>query len=616
MSITNLDNPMKKLIRFTPLCAILGLGSVTLSCTVISEKPLPTEQQAEAFIKVAEINYWRASNNQELAWYNSNRFSNLDTQNQLANLSKQKTQIATDNVYQSAQFNGVKLSPDMAFRFTKIRSTLSNPAPEDSHKSARLAKLTSQLAEQYSTGIHCEDKDSDTACISLADINEIMIKSNDYSKLLQTWQDRGDTIKSMRVEFQEKIALNNIGAQRIGYQNLADMRSDRLYQMSASDTTKELDRVWQQISPLYESLQCHVRAELGDKYGTDVVPQSKPIPAHLIGDLAGGNWSALYPMVAPKDAVLDRGYNLQDKLKSAGYSELDIVRTADKFYSSMGFESLDDAFYNESVFKKTKENNTSCNSGYWWLYENKQARAIQCLNITDTDFYNTHGSMRFIPLESTAKTPVYHRYAPTGLLRSTPIRLSITPSYLKEIGLLDKLPAESSDLGFLMKLALDEIAPMPLYLVVDKWQTAVASGAISAKNYNQYWWQLRQQYEGIAPPTARGEEYFDPGAIEEIISNRDLSPYAVSSILKFQTHKILCEASESKEILSRCSIYNSKKAGAKLLELFEMGNSRTWSDTLAAWTNEQKMDGTGIVEYFAPLKKYLDKQNEGRSCGW
>jgi len=47
-----------------------------------------------------------------------------------------------------------------------------------------------------------------------------------------------------------------------------------------------------------------------------------------------------------------------------------------------------------------------------------------------------------------------------------------------------------------------------------------------------------------------------------------------------------------------------------------MGVSKPWPDALEALTGSRQMDATAILDYFAPLQKYLDEQLKGRPTGW
>jgi peptidyl-dipeptidase A len=50
--------------------------------------------------------------------------------------------------------------------------------------------------------------------------------------------------------------------------------------------------------------------------------------------------------------------------------------------------------------------------------------------------------------------------------------------------------------------------------------------------------------------------------------------------------------------------------------MLEMGLSRPWPDALEAMTGQREMDATAILDYFAPLQKWLDEQNAGQPVGW
>src|SRR5262249_33570398 len=196
------------------------------------------------------------------------------------------------------------------------------------------------------------------------------------------------------------------------------------------------------------------------------------------------------------------------------------------------------------------------------------------------------------------------------------IALSVTPDYLKQVGLLDTVPPPSADIGLLMKRALDKVAFLPFGLMIDKWRWEVFSGQIKPADYNKAWWEMKRQYQGVAPPDARSEADFDPGAKYHVASNVPYMRYFIAAVLQYQFHRALCKEAGYTGPLNRCSIYGNKAAGAKLNKMLEMGTSRPWPDELEAITGERKMDATAIVDYYAPLKKWLDEQNKGHHVGW
>ena len=142
------------------------------------------------------------------------------------------------------------------------------------------------------------------------------------------------------------------------------------------------------------------------------------------------------------------------------------------------------------------------------------------------------------------------------------------------------------------------------------------SGQIPPANYNAAWWQLRNQYQGVAAPIARTEEDFDPGAKYHIPANTSYTRYFLSYILQFQFHRALCEAAGNKGPLYECSVYGNAEAGKRFREMLALGQSQPWQDTLEKLTGTRQMDASAILDYFAPLQAWLKEKNQGQSCGW
>jgi peptidyl-dipeptidase A len=196
------------------------------------------------------------------------------------------------------------------------------------------------------------------------------------------------------------------------------------------------------------------------------------------------------------------------------------------------------------------------------------------------------------------------------------IALAITPDYLNKVGLLGNVPENSDDIPALLKQALDKVAFLPFGLLIDQWRWKVFSGEIKPADYNQSWWDLRLKYQGVAPPVPRTDADFDPGAKYHIPANVPYTRYFLARILQFQFYRALCREAGFQGPLNRCTFFGSKEAGAKLNQMLEMGQSKPWPDALEAVTGERKMDAGALLEYFAPLKQWLDKQNQGQKEGW
>jgi peptidyl-dipeptidase A len=243
-----------------------------------------------------------------------------------------------------------------------------------------------------------------------------------------------------------------------------------------------------------------------------------------------------------------------------------------------------------------------------------------CIDVTAEDFSTIHHELghNFYQRAYNTQPMAFRESANDGFHEALgdTVALSVTPEYLVKIRLLDKAPPTSGDTALLLRAALERLAFLPIGLVVDRWRWQVFDGSITPANYNRAWWDLKLKYQGVAPPSPRGEEFFDPGAKYHVPANTPYSRYFLAGILQFQFHRALAKAAGCTAPLHRCSIYESKAAGQKLRAMMELGASRPWPDALEMLTGQREMDASAMVEYFAPLKKWLDDQNRGKPVGW
>ena len=388
--------------------------------------------------------------------------------------------------------------------------------------------------------------------------------------------------------------------------------------MPPDDLTVELERLWGQVRPLYESLHCLVRAKLADEYGSAVVPPDEPIPAHLLGNMWSQSWTNIYDVVGP--ARSDPGYDLTQLLESNRVDELEMVRFGERFFSSLGFDPLPATFWERSLFVQPVDRDVVCHASAWDLDAESDVRIKMCIEVNDEDFVTIHHELghNYYQRAYQHQSALHRTSANDGFHEGIgdTIALSITPEYLAEVGLLRRVPPPDRDLGLLLRLALDKVAFLPFGLMVDQWRWKVFSGEIGPEEYNQGWWDLRTEYQGIRPPVPRSEADFDPGAKYHIPANTSYTRYFLAHILQFQFHRALCEVAGIEGPLHRCSIFGSLEAGERLNTMLEMGASRPWPDALEVVTGQREMDATAILDYFAPLQVWLDEQNAGRSCGW
>lgn len=547
-------------------------------------------------------------------WVNAN-FITYDTSKLAAAANEKNTAAVVKLANEAARFNGLDLDYDTARKLEKLKLALVLPAPQDAAKTGELSGIVAELGGMYGKGKYCPPgKDK---CLALGEMSHTLATSRDYDELLDVWQGWRTVSPKMKPLYERQVELTNEGAAGLGYADTGAMWRSK-YDMPADDFTAELDRLWGQVKPLYNALQCHVRARLGDVYGTDKVAQDKPIPAHLLGNMWAQSWGNVYDLVGPENA--DPGYDVTKLLAKHNYDEIKMVRGAEKFFTSLGFEPLPDTFYERSLFVKPKDRDVVCHASAWDLDSKDDLRIKMCIQRTGEEFSVIHHELghNFYQRAYKNQPTSYQESANDGFHEAIgdTIALSVTPGYLKEIGLLDKVPDESKDIGLLLRMALDKVAFIPFGLLVDQWRWQVFSGEVKPSEYNKAWWALRTKYQGIEAPITRTEDHFDPGSKYHVPGNTPYTRYFLAHILQFQFHRELCKIADNKGPVHRCSIYNSKKAGTALNSMLEMGSSRPWQEALESLTGSNQMDATAILDYFAPLQVWLDKQNQGRACGW
>ena len=243
-----------------------------------------------------------------------------------------------------------------------------------------------------------------------------------------------------------------------------------------------------------------------------------------------------------------------------------------------------------------------------------------CIDQTAEDFTTIHHELghNFYPRAYSGQPPIFRDSANDGFHEAIgdTIAISVTPEYLVKVGLIPQAPDASGDIGLLLRTALERLAFLPFGLVVDSWRWQVFNGTVTPDGYNKAWWDLRERYQGVRPASARGEEFFDPGAKYHIPANTPYTRYFLAAVLQFQFHRALSQAAGCTTPLHRCSIYGNAEAGRRLKTALEMGASKPWPDTLEALTGQREMDASAMADYYAPLKAWLDQQNQGQKAGW
>jgi peptidyl-dipeptidase A len=600
----------------------------------------PTADEARKFVEDAEARLLDLDVRTARAdWVHSTHITD-DTEILSAQANERLVAAKVELAKAATRFDGLKLPEDVARKLTLLKLAMTLSAPSDPEEAAELTRIVAGMEGTYGKGKWCrktgtgsasagsrpvedEQKPATTGaaepggedCLDINALTKILAESRDPAELLAVWKGWHAIAPPIRKDYERYVELGNKGARELGYKDMGALWRAK-YDMPADDFAREVDRLWTQVKPFYDSLHAYVRWKLREKYGPGVVPEKGPIPAHLLGNMWAQDWSNIYPLVAPKDA--DPGFDLTANLKAKKLDAREMVRYGERFFTSLGFAPLPQTFWERSLFVKPRDREVVCHASAWDVDSQDDLRLKMCIEINEEDFTTIHHELghNFYQRAYKSQPYLFRDSANDGFHEAIgdTIALSVTPRYLVRVGLLDKEPDPSKDIGLLLKKALEKIAFLPFGVVIDQWRWKVFSGEITPANYNAEWWKLRERYQGVAAPVARSEADFDPGAKYHVPANVPYTRYFLADILQFQFHRGLCKAPGAP--LNRCSIYEDKEAGKRLNTMLEMGVSRPWPDALQAMVGQKEMDATAIMDYFAPLKTWLDQQNAGKPVGW
>jgi peptidyl-dipeptidase A len=591
---------------------VLSLGLMLMSCTDNPNSPSGSanKDEAEKFLADAEKRLLDLNIKAGRADWVKSTFITDDTEALAAEANDNLIAATTELAEQARRFENVDLPADSKRKLKLLKLSLTLPAPKDPKERTELTKIAASMEGEYGKGKYCPDGENGK-CLSLPDLEDIMTNSRDPEQLKKAWVGWHQIAIPMRKEYVRFVELSNKGASEMGFKDTGAMWRSK-YDMEPDAFAAEMERLWQQVKPLYDSLYTYTRRKLSEKYGPTVVPLDKPIPAHLLGNMWAQSWSNVYPLLAPAEA--DRGYDLTQTLKARNTDAKQMVRYGEGFFTSLGFEPLPPSFWERSMITKPADREVVCHASAWDIDYEKDVRLKMCISINEEDFSVVHHELghNYYQMAYAGKPFLFRESANDAFHEAIgdTIALSVTPPYLKQLGLIDQVPDQRADIGFLLNRALDKVAFLPFGYLVDQWRWKVFSGEVKPENYNQAWWDLREKYQGVAPPVPRTEQEFDAGAKYHVPANTPYARYFLAAILQFQFHRALCREAGFTGPLYQCSIYNNKKAGEKLKAMLAMGASEPWPAALKAMTGEDKMDATAIIDYFAPLKSWLDEQNK------
>ena len=290
-----------------------------------------------------------------------------------------------------------------------------------------------------------------------------------------------------------------------------------------------------------------------------------------------------------------------------------MAKYAEGFYTSLGMQPLPATFWERSLFTKPQDREVVCHASAWSLDQQEDVRIKMCIRSSEDDFYTLHHELGHIyyDLAYRGQPPLFRDGANEGFHEAIgdTMALSVTPDYLRRLGLMGANDNPGDDIDNLLLQALRKVAFLPFAYKVDAWRWDVYAGKVLPQDYDRHWWALSETVQGIARPAPMEPGGFDAGAKYHVAADVSYARYFLAHLLQFQFQRALCREAGYTGPLHNCSIYGNKQAGAKFQAMLAMGASKPWPEALKALTGEDKLDGGALIDYFAPLKVWLDAQN-------
>jgi len=447
----------------------------------------------------------------------------------------------------------------------------------------------------------------DGESVSTNDLDDTLENDNDLAARLAAWEASKEVGPPLRDGLARLVDLRNQTVQALGYDNYFDYQvSD--YGMTSAEMMTLLEGFIRDLWPLYRELHTWARYELAERYGATEVPDL--LPAHWLPNRWGQDWAAMV-----KVEGLDLDAELSDKTKEW------VVQQAERFYVSMGFDPLPPVFWEKSSLYPLPEDagyKKNNHASAWHMDLQNDVRSLMSVQPNQRWWGTTHHELGHIyyymaytrpevpPLLRSGANRAFHEGVGTLLGM-----VSVHPPFLEGLGMMPE-GAQPDATQQLLREALDAVVFIPFSAgTMSHFERDLYTGAVTPADYNARWWDYVAQYQGIEPPSPRGEEYTDAATKTHI--NNDPAQYydyALSYMILHQLHAHIAENILGQDPRST-NYYGSKEAGAFLNGILELGGTRDWREVLREQLG-QEISGKAMLEYFAPLMEYLKTQNQGR----
>ena len=446
----------------------------------------------------------------------------------------------------------------------------------------------------------------DGKSVTTNEIDRILEEEDDEQVRLAAWNSSKEVGKGLKKGLAGLVSLRNQTVQALGYKDFFQYQvSD--YGMTVPEMMAQMRRFARELRPLYRELHTWARYRLAKKFGKDV---PELLPAHWLPNRWGQSWGSM---------VKVEGFDLDGTLSS--FKPERLVRQAEDFYVSLGFEPLPGSFYKRSSLYPLPEGTAYKKNNHasaWHMDLQKDVRCLMSVEPNARWWETTHHELGhiyyYIEYTSPRVPPLLREGANRGFHEAIGSLLglaSMQKGFLQGRGLV---PADArvDELQTLLKEALDFVVFIPFSTgTMTHFEHDLYAAALPVSSYNERWWKYAAEFQGISPPVERGEEFCDAASKTHI--NNDAAQYydyAISYILLHQFHRHIARKILGQEPRNT-NYYGNKKIGAFLGSILKLGATRDWRTVLQESIGED-ISAEAMLDYFEPLLQYLRKENAGR----
>jgi len=588
----------------------LFLSGLALAMLWSCESRQNYQAQAEAFIAEYSKKYQQLYTvSSEAEWASNTHIVAGDSTNAIRTRQANETMAAftgsAENIKQTRELLDHKesLTPIQVKQLEGILyRAANNPQTVTEVVKQRIKAETEQTEKLYGFDYKINGKS-----VTTNQIDSILKVETDVNKRLQAWESSKEVGKVLKGGLVNLRKLRNETVKALGYKDYFTYQASE-YGMETKEMMELMRKINRELMPLYRELHTYARYELAIKYGQTQVPDM--LPAHWLPNRWGQDWSSMVEV---------KGLDLDEVLRQKGATWQ--VQQAERFYRSLGMPALPQSFYEKSSLyplppaANYKKNN---HASAWHMDLEQDVRSLMSVEPNAEWYETTHhelGHIYYYLAYTNSEVPVLLRGgANRGFHEAMGSLMGLAATqkpFLAQLELIDK-NTQTDEVQTLLKEALNYVVFIPFASgVMSEFEHDLYGKNLSPENFNQRWWELAKQYQGIVPPTIRGSEYADATSKTHINDDpAQYYDYALSYVILFQLHDYI-----AKNILKQdphaTNYYGNKEVGKFLTSIMRSGASADWRKMLKERTGED-LSARAMVAYFQPLLNYLKEQNRGR----